>query len=118
MVLGEPCLFYFFLGGGGVIKGVSYLVGVLAGTSMGVSVGVSVSLLIGGITLEGRVPRIALRQDKQYLYFGHLFPVRQGLFPCSTALSHRAGPVPQDFGFVLWAGVWHSTSAVQALRWG
>ena len=49
-------------------------------------------------------------------------PVRQGLFPCSTALflknSHRAGPVLQEFGFVLQAGVWHSTSVVQALPWG
>ena len=44
--------------------------------------------------------------------------VRQGLFPCSTALflknSHRAGPALQEFGLVLRAGVWHSTSVVQA----
>ena len=47
---------------------------------------------------------------------------RQGLFPCSTALfqknSHRAGPVLQEFRLVLRAGVWHSTSVVQALPWG
>ena len=60
--------------------------------------------------------------EKQYLYFGHLSPVRQGPFPCSTALflknSHRAGPVLQEFGLVLRAGVWHSTSVVQAPPWG
>ena len=74
------------------------------------------------LELEGRGPPLTLRQEKQYLYFGHLFPVRQGLFPCSAALflknSHRASPVLQEFGLVLRAGVWHSTSVVQALPWG
>ena len=72
--------------------------------------------------LEGREPPLTLRQEKQYLYFGHLSPVRQGLFGCSTALflknSHREGPVLQAFGLVLRAGIWHSTSVVQALPWG
>ena len=48
--------------------------------------------------------------------FGHLFACTPGPFPCSTALflknSHRAGPVLQEFGPVLRAGVWHSTSVV------
>ena len=46
----------------------------------------------------------------------NLSPVRQGLFRCSTELvlknSHREGPVLQEFGSVLRAGVWHSTSVV------
>ena len=71
--------------------------------------------------LEGREPPLTLRQEKQYLYFGHPFsPVRQGLFPCSTALflknSHRASPVLQEFGLVLRAGVHDSASVRQAPR--
>ena len=46
----------------------------------------------------------------------------KAFFPCSTALflknSDRAGPVLQEFGPVLRAGVWHSTSVVQVLPWG
>ena len=72
--------------------------------------------------LEGTEPPLTLRQENHCLYFGHFSPVRQGLFPCSTALflknSHRTGPVLQEFGFVLRAGIWHSTSVVQALPWG
>ena len=64
--------------------------------------------------VDGKEPPLALRQEKQYLYFGDLFPVRQGLFPCNTALllknSHRASPVLQEFVLVLRPGVWHSTS--------
>ena len=65
--------------------------------------------------LQGREPPLTLRQDKQYTLPGHLVPVRQGLFPCSMVLknSHRAEPAPQEFGLVLWPGVWRSTSVVQ-----
>ena len=70
--------------------------------------------------LEGGEPPLTLRQENHYPYFGHFFPVRQGLFPCSTALflknSHRAGPVLQELGFVLRAGVHDSTSVRQAPR--
>ena len=52
--------------------------------------------------LEGREPPLTLRQAKQYLYLATFPPVRQGFFPCRTALclknSHRAGPVLQEFG--------------------
>ena len=30
--------------------------------------------------LEGREPPLTLRQEIKYLYFGHFFPVRRGLF--------------------------------------
>ena len=36
--------------------------------------------------LEGREPPLTLRQEKQCLYFGHLFPCTPGPFLCSTAL--------------------------------
>ena len=50
------------------------------------------------------------------------FPLyARAFFLCVTALflknSHRAGPVLQEFGLVLRAGVWHSTSVVQAVPW-
>ena len=37
-------------------------------------------------SLEGREPPLTLRQENHYLYFGHFSPVRQGRFPCGTAL--------------------------------
>ena len=60
-----------------------------------------------------------LRQKSSICILAIFSPLRHGLSPCSTALFlknfHRAGPVLQEFGFVLRAGVWHSTSVVQAL---
>ena len=57
-----------------------------------------------------------LKGRKAVPVFWPAFPVRKALFRCSTALflnnSHRAGPVLQEFGSVLRAGVWHSTSVV------
>ena len=79
-------------------------------------------ILWGSPKLEGREPPLTLRQESQYCILATFSPVRQGLFPCSTALflknSHREGPVLQEFGFVLRAGVWQSTSVVQAVPWG
>ena len=79
---------------------------------------------IGGQTdcLEGREPPLTLRRENQYLYFGRFFPCTPGPFSCSTGLfvhhSHRAGPVLQEFGFVLRVGVRHSTSVLRPLPWG
>ena len=33
--------------------------------------------------LEGREPLLTLRQEKQYLHFGHLFPWVPGPFSCT-----------------------------------
>ena len=72
-----------------------------------------------GLFLEGTEPPLTSRSICILATFS---PVRQGLFPCSTALflknSHRAGSVLQEFGLVLRAGVWHSTSVVQTPPWG
>ena len=74
--------------------------------------------------LEGGEPPLSnLKAGKAVPVFWPPFPLYAwAFFPCSTALflknSHRAGPVLQEFGFVLRAGVWHSTSVVQAPPWG
>ena len=50
-----------------------------------------------GFLLEGREPPLTLRHEKQYLYFGHLFPCTPG--PNKALFlknSHRAGRVLQE----------------------
>ena len=83
---------------------------------------VGLAIRIVQFELEGRESPLTLRQEKQYLYFGHLFPCTPAPLPCSTALflknSHMAGPVLQEFWLVLRSGVWLSTFVVQALPWG
>ena len=64
-----------------------------------------------------------LKAGKAVSVFWPPFPLyARAFFPCSTALflknSHRAGPVLQEFGLILRAGVWHFTSVVQAPPWG
>ena len=75
-----------------------------------------------GLKLGGEPPP-PLKARKTISVFWPAFPLyARAFFPCNRALflknSHSAGPALQEFGFVLRAGVWHSTSVVQALPWG
>ena len=65
-----------------------------------------------GIVVKGLAPK-----RHPYLKAGKAVPVFWPPFPLHAG-AHRAGPVLQDFGLVLQAGVWHSTSEVQAPPWG
>ena len=73
--------------------------------------------------LEGREPPLTLRQEKLYLYFGHLFPCTPGpFFPVvrrclMKIVPHRAGPVLQEFGLATtgWRLALHLCSPSPAL---
>ena len=71
--------------------------------------------------LEGAEPCLTLRQETLPI-LRPLFPLYAGAFSLQYStfmhVSHKAGPVLQEFGPVLWAGFHPSTSGLQAPHWG